>query len=57
MDAYASGPLPSQYAKMRPDMVRTAISLWTRILSDNPDGEPGRTARRRIPELEKLLAQ
>ena len=28
LDAYATGPLPKEYAKMRNDMLRQALGLW-----------------------------
>jgi pimeloyl-ACP methyl ester carboxylesterase len=54
LDAYASGDLPSQYAKMRPDMARQAMQLWQKVLADRPDSDAGREAKKRIPVLEKL---
>jgi hypothetical protein len=55
LDAYASGDLPAVYAKMRPDMLRSAIKLWQQVEADSPDSAAGREAKKRIPELEKLL--
>jgi hypothetical protein len=55
LDAYASGPLAAPYTKMRPDMARQAIQLWQRVLADGPDTAAGREARKRIPELQKLV--
>jgi pimeloyl-ACP methyl ester carboxylesterase len=57
MDGYASGPLDPQYAKMRPDMVRSALELWQQVLRDNPDSPAGKEAKKRIPELKKLLSK
>jgi dienelactone hydrolase len=54
LDAYASGDLPSQYAKMRPDMARQAMQLWQKVLADRPDSDAGREAKKRIPALEKI---
>jgi hypothetical protein len=56
LDRYASGPLDPQYAKMRPDMLRQAVKLWQQVLADSPDSPAGKEARKRIPELEKLLS-
>ncbi|HWG44083.1 MAG TPA: hypothetical protein VN688_15000 [Gemmataceae bacterium] len=56
LDAYASGELPPQYAKERPEAARQAIRLWQQILSDGPDTAPGREAKKRIPALEKIAA-
>jgi hypothetical protein len=55
LDAYASGDLPAQYVKQRPDMLRKAIELWQKVQADSPDSPAGKEARRRLPELEKLL--
>jgi hypothetical protein len=55
LDAYASGPLPAQYAKQRPEMAKEAMKLWFILFKDNPDGEAGQQAKKRIPELKKLL--
>jgi predicted esterase len=54
LDAYASGDLPTQYVKLRPDMAKKAVQLWKQVLADNPDSDAGREAKKRIPELEKL---
>jgi predicted esterase len=56
LDAYASGDLPPQYIKQRPDMLKQAIELWKQVQADGPDTEAGRQAAKRIPELEKLLS-
>jgi pimeloyl-ACP methyl ester carboxylesterase len=57
IDAYASGPLPRQYAAGRGDMLQAAITLWTRILGDGRDADAVRQARQRIPLLRKRLAE
>lgn len=54
LDAYASGHLPPQYAKMRPDMARQAMQLWQKVLADRPDSDAGREAKKRIPALAKI---
>ncbi|MGH7174301.1 MAG: hypothetical protein ACRELF_04970 [Gemmataceae bacterium] len=54
LDAYASGDLPPQYAKMRPDMARQAIQLWRKVQADQPDSDAGREAKKRIAALEKI---
>lgn len=56
LDAYASGELPSVYAKQRSNMAKQAMELWRKVLADAPESEPGREAKRRIPALEKLAA-
>lgn len=53
-DAYASGPLPPQYAKEQVPMARRAVELWKQILADGSDTPAGKEARERIPLLEKL---
>ena len=55
LDAYASGPLPAQYAKQRKEMATEAMKLWYMLYKDNPDGPAGQQAKKRIPELKKLL--
>lgn len=54
LDAYASGELPPQYARMRADMARQALQLWQKVLADRPDSDAGREAKKRIPALEKI---
>jgi pimeloyl-ACP methyl ester carboxylesterase len=54
IDAYATGELPEQYIKQRPDMLKAAIELWKQVLADGPDTPAGREAKKRLPELEKL---
>jgi pimeloyl-ACP methyl ester carboxylesterase len=56
LDGYASGDLPPQYAKERPDAAREAIQLWQKVLADGPDTAAGREAKKRIPALEKIAA-
>jgi hypothetical protein len=31
--------------------------MWKQVLSDGPDTDAGREAKKRIPELEKLAAE
>ena len=56
IDAYGSGPLPSQYARQRPDMLKAALRLWERVLQDGQDKQATRQAQERIPILRKRLA-
>jgi len=56
LDAYASGDLPREYAKMRAEMVRQAIELWKQVADDGPDTPAGRDALQRIRALEKIAA-
>ncbi len=55
LDAYASGDLPAQYLKQRPEMLQQALERWKLIQQDGPDSPAGKEAARRIPVLEKLL--
>jgi pimeloyl-ACP methyl ester carboxylesterase len=54
-DAYASGDLPPQYAKERPDAAKHAMELWLKVLDDGADADACREAKKRIPELKKLI--
>lgn len=56
VDAYGSGDLPQQYQKQRPNMLKAAIALWEQVIEDGQDETAVAEARRRIPELTKLLA-
>lgn len=51
---YASGPLPKEYIKQRPEMARESIDLWELILKDGQDAKAVEEAKKRIPELVKL---
>lgn len=55
LDAYASGKLPQQYAPQRSSMAEGAIALWKAVLSDGTDKQAVAEAKKRIPELEKLV--
>ncbi|GIS58783.1 MAG: hypothetical protein CM1200mP2_10080 [Planctomycetaceae bacterium] len=57
IDAYGSGPLPKQYADGRADMLKFAITLWSRILQDGQDANAVQQARKRIPALRKRLSE
>ncbi len=57
LDAYASGPLPGQYANQRPDMLSAAINLWTQVVLDGNDKAAVAEAKRRIPELKAIAQQ
>jgi len=52
---YATGPLPAQYAKMRPDMAKVAVQLYERLLADGQNPKAVEEAQQRLPELRKLL--
>jgi dienelactone hydrolase len=53
---YASGPLPKEYVKQRPEMAEEAVKLWAVILKDGQDEKAVAEAKKRIPELLKLAA-
>jgi hypothetical protein len=55
LGAYASGPLPDQYALQRKEMATEAIRLWAILLQDSPEGKVGQEAKASITELKKLL--
>jgi len=55
--AYATGPLPPQYAKERPLMARAALEMWKQVLADNPDGPHSKEATQQIRELEQAAAE
>jgi poly(3-hydroxybutyrate) depolymerase len=55
LDAYASGPLPPQYAKQQGDMAKAAIQMYERLLKDGKYPKAVDEAKKRIPELRKLL--
>jgi dienelactone hydrolase len=52
---YAAGPLPKEYIKQRPDMLKEALKLWAIILKDGQDTAAIKEAEKRVPELVKLL--
>jgi predicted esterase len=55
LDAYASGDLPPQYVKERPDAAKEAIKRWQMVLEDGADADACREAKKRVPALEKLI--
>ena len=55
LDAYATGKLPDQYAKQRPEMAKAAIELWEIVIQEGGDAKTAAEAKRRIPMLKKLL--
>lgn len=55
LDAYASGPLAKEYAKQRPEMAKEALKLWLLIYKDSPESKAGEEAKKRIPELAKIV--
>jgi predicted esterase len=57
LDAYASGPLPAQYAKQRVDMLKKAITIYANLLKDGKDARAVEEARKRIPVLLPMLKE
>lgn len=55
LSAYASGDLPKQYATQRGQMAQAAVAMWKSIVSDGQDRRTVAEAKRRIPQLEKLI--
>jgi len=56
LTAYATGPLPPQYQRQRPDMARAAVELWKLVISDGQDEAAVAEGRRRLKDLEEVLA-
>jgi len=54
VDAYATGPLPKQYEKQKPDMIQAAIQLWSSVIEDGQDQAAVTEAKRRLPILQAL---
>lgn len=57
LDAYASGPLPKQYAQMRSNMAQAAIELYKIIIQDAQDEKAIEYAHSRLPELKELVEE
>jgi predicted esterase len=55
LDGYASGPLPQQYANQRGAMAKAAVELYARLLKDGKDAKAVEEAKKRIPELAKIV--
>ena len=55
LDAYASGPLPRQYANQRSEMLNAAINLWAQVVLDGQDKAAVAEAKRRIPTLKAMV--
>lgn len=54
---YATGPLPAQYARQRPDMVRAATELWKLVIEDGQDQAAVAEGQRRLIDLQKAAAE
>ena len=54
---YATGPLPPQYAKERENWARTAVQLYAALVKDGKDPKAAEEAKKRLPELQKVLKQ
>jgi len=57
LTAYATGPLPKQYAANRAEWAKTAVQLWAVVLQDGQDKKAVAEARDKIPELQKIAEQ
>lgn len=57
LTAYATGDLPQQYAKQRPEMAKAALEMWELLLQDGGDKKAVEEGKKRVPELKKLLAK
>jgi poly(3-hydroxybutyrate) depolymerase len=55
LDRYASGPLDPRYRKLKPDMIRKALSLYEKLALDDPDSALGKEAKQRAAALNRLL--
>jgi hypothetical protein len=55
LTAYATGPLPPQYAGQRADMAAAAIELWTTLVEDGQDEAASREGREKLAALQKLV--
>ncbi len=56
LTAYASGPLPSQYAGQRSEMVAAAVELWKLLIEDGEDEAAVREAREKLAALQQATA-
>lgn len=57
VDAYATGPLPKQYEKQKPSMLKAAIQLWSDVVQDGQDRAAIAEAKRRLPVLQTLTGE
>lgn len=55
VDAYASGPLPKQYARTKPNMLLAAVELWEQVIKDGQNKSAVAEAEKRIPILKEML--
>lgn len=55
VDAYASGPLPKQYARTKPNMLLAAVELWEQVIKDGQNKSAVAEAEKRIPILKGML--
>lgn len=55
VDAYASGPLPKQYVRTKPNLVLAAIELWEQVIRDGQDSRAVAEGERRIPILKQMI--
>eukprot|EP00913_Durusdinium_trenchii_P028362 g26590.t1 len=57
LDAYATGPLPRQYAAVRDRMLQSTIQLWETLAADSGHPDSARMAKERIPRLKAELKE
>lgn len=55
LGAYATGGLPDEYSKQRPDMLKAAINLWTMVVEDGQDAKAVAEAEKQLLLLQKRL--
>lgn len=55
LTAYASGPLPPQYAGQRAEMAAAAVELWKLLIEDGQDEAATREAREKLATLQTLV--
>ena len=53
--AYALGPLPEQYAKIRSKIAAAALTRWQTIVASDPDSALAKDAPQIIEQLERLV--
>jgi poly(3-hydroxybutyrate) depolymerase len=55
LDRYATGRLPSVYQKLKPAMLRAALSRYEKLAQEVPETPVGKEAMERVKALEQLL--
>lgn len=57
VDAYATGPLPKQYARTKPNMLLAAVELWEQVIKDGQNKSAVAEAEKRISILKEMLVK